>query len=267
MSERFGDVVVATDGVVVRATIDRASARNALSPSVVEGLSAAVEQATSGGARVLVVRGAGGTFCAGADLAHVLSVVEKREAFAGYVRTLVELFDAFEAAPFVTVGVIEGFALAGGCEMLLACDVTIADEKARIGDRHLELALIPGAGGSVRLPRALSPAQARWLLFSGEMISGRQAAEWGLVTRAVAAEELDATVEAMVARLASRSGETLAAAKRLLMAVRDVSVAEGLRLEHEVIIDHLTSSADTQEGLRAFAEGRPPDFSPARSGK
>ena len=258
--DRVGDVLIREDGPVVRATIDRPEAHNAISPSVVDGLEGAVRRAREVDARVLVIRGAGGTFCAGADLGFVLSTIDQPGAmqgggaFASVIRRLNDVLDEIEAAPFASVAIVEGFALAGGCEILLACDVVVADEAARIGDRHLELGLLPGGGGSVRLYRALSPARARWLLLSGEMISGREAAEWGLVTRAVPRGELDGVAEAMVARLATRNGDALAGAKEMIAAVRDVPVADGLAAEQRIFLDHMGKNEDVRAALARFLQ-------------
>ena len=257
-TERVGDVVLAGEGPVLRATIDRPDARNAIGPSVVDGLEAAVRRARQLDARVLVLRGSGGTFCAGADLAFVRDAIDEPGGLepAGRFMTVIgrlnAVLDEIEAAPFASVAVVDGFALAGGCELLLACDVVVADEAARIGDRHLELGLLPGAGGSVRLYRALSPARARWLLLSGEMISGRDAADWGLVTRAVAGGELDAAAEAMIARLAARNGDSLAGAKEMIAAGRDVPVADGLAAERRIFIDHMGKNEEVRAALARF---------------
>jgi enoyl-CoA hydratase/carnithine racemase len=258
--ERVGDVVLVEDGNVLRATIDRPEARNAISPTVVDGLEEAVRRAGASDATVLVIRGTGGTFCAGADLAWVLSTVdqpgamEEGGAFTSVITRLADVLDEMEAAPFATVAVVDGFALAGGCELLLACDVVVADEKARIGDRHLELGLLPGAGGSVRLYKTLSAARSRWLLLSGEMITGRQAEEWGLVTRAVPGGDLEATAEAMIARLASRSGDALSGAKHMIGAVRDIPVRDGVLAERRIFIEHMTKSEDVRHALGRFLE-------------
>jgi enoyl-CoA hydratase/carnithine racemase len=256
--ERAGDVLISQDGPVVTATIDRPEARNSISPSVVDGLEAAVRRARQVDARVLVLRGSGGTFCAGADLGFVLGTIdqpgamESGGAFASVIERLNAVLNEIEAAPFASVAVVDGFALAGGCEILLACDVAVADEAARIGDRHLELGLLPGGGGSVRLYRAVSPARARWLLLSGEMISGREAAEWGLVTRAVPGSELGAAAEAMIARLAGRNGDSLAGAKEMIAAVRDVPVAEGLAAEQRIFLDHMAKNDAVRAALSRF---------------
>jgi enoyl-CoA hydratase/carnithine racemase len=264
VTERIGDVVLTQEGPVLRATIDRPEARNAISPTVVDGLEAAVRRARDVDARVLVIRGADGTFCAGADLGFVLSTIDEPGAlaeggpFASVIDRLVAVLNEIETGPFVSVAVVDGFALAGGCEILLACDVVVADEAARIGDRHLELGLLPGGGGSVRMYRALSPARARWLLLSGEMISGREAADWGLVTRAVPRDELDGMAEAMVARLASRSGDALAGAKEMIDAVRDVSVADGIAAERRIFLDHMGKSEDVRAALARFLRPKEP---------
>ena len=211
------------------------------------------------GARVLVIRGAGGTFCAGADLAWVLSTIdqpgalEDGGAFTSVIRRLADVLDAMEAAPFASVAVVDGFALAGGCELLLACDVVVADEAARIGDRHLELGLLPGAGGSVRLHKALTPARSRWLLLSGEMITGREAADWGLVTRAVPGDRARRGGRAMIARLASRSGDALAGAKEMIGAVRDIPVPDGVVAERRIFLDHMGKSGRAG-GLARFLQ-------------
>jgi enoyl-CoA hydratase/carnithine racemase len=256
--QRVGDVVIEDDGPVLRATIDRPEARNAIGPSVIEGLEAAVRRARQGGARVLVLRGAAGTFCAGADLAFVRSTIdqpgalEDGGAFASVIHRLNDVLLDIEAAPFASVAVVEGFALAGGCELLLACDVVVAAEDAHVGDRHLELGLLPGAGGSVRLHKALSPARSRWLLLSGEMISGREAAEWGLVTRAVPREQLDEVAEAMIARLASRSASAIAGAKEMIGTVRDIPVPAGIEAERRIFLDHMAKSDDLRAALARF---------------
>ena len=256
--ERVGDVVIAAEGPVLRATIDRPEARNAISPSVTEGLEAAVQRARDCAARVLVLRGAAGTFCAGADLDWVLSTIDQPGAleddgvFASGIRRLNDVLLEIEAAPFASVAVVDGFAVAGGCELLLACDVVVAAEDARIGDRHLELGLLPGAGGSVRLHKALTPARSRWLLLSGELISGREAADWGLVTRAVPPDQLDEVAEAMIARLASRSASALAGMKELIGAVRDIPVPEGVDAERRIFLDHMAKSDDLRAALARF---------------
>lgn len=258
---RAGDVMVAVEGPVVRATIDRPEARNAISEGVVEGLQAAVDRAVETGAKVLVLRGAGGTFCAGADLKLVRRLAGDRAAMGHYVTRLAEVTGRLESGPFASVAVVEGFALAGGCELLLACDMSVATTEARIGDRHLEYGLAPGAGGSVRLVRTLPKARARWLLLTGQMVTGAQAAQWGLVTMAVDPADLDATAEELVGRLAGRSGDALRTVKAMVTAAGpDRTLGDAMAAERDLFLDFMGESRDVKEGLAAFADGRPPEF-------
>ena len=259
--ERVGDVLIERSPGVVRATFDRPDARNAINEGLIEGMAAAVDVATRDEARVLVLRGAGGTFCAGADLQYVSSLLADDDGgLEDYVARLADVLGRFEAAPFATVAAIEGFALAGGCEILLACDIVLATTDARIGDRHLEYGLRPGAGGSVRLPRTLPSARARFLLMTGEMIDGATAADWGLATWALPAHEFDAALDTLVDRLATRSIDALAAVKRMTIENADKTVAEGVRTERRFFSDYFHDSADGREGLAAFREKRAPNF-------
>ncbi|MGH8990665.1 MAG: enoyl-CoA hydratase/isomerase family protein [Acidimicrobiia bacterium] len=259
--ERIGDVIVSVDGPVLRATIDRPKARNAINEAVLDGLEGALDAAEATNAKVVVLSGGGGTFCAGADLKLVGQLVADRKLMSDYVTRLANVADRLESGPFVSLAVVKGFALAGGCELLLACDLALASIGARIGDRHVEFGLAPGAGGSVRLLRALPKAQARYLLLTGEVITGDQAAEWGLVSRALTPSALDGAVEAAIARLAGRSGDSLRAVKRMCAAAgADRPVDEAILAEREIFLDLMETSPDVHEGLAAFGEGRTPRF-------
>jgi enoyl-CoA hydratase/carnithine racemase len=254
------DVRVEVDGVVARVLIDRPTAMNALSPAVLAGLRDAFEVAAREGCSVLVLRGAGGTLSAGADLKYLETILGDEAAVTGYLVEIGAMVDALEAGPFVSVAVVEGYALAGGCEILLGCDLAVVAAGARIGDRHLEYGLLPGAGGSVRLPRALPGALARRLLFTGEMIDGTTAFDWGLVSHVAAPAELEQTLEQLLARLSRHSGAALAAQKRLYRASIDTPMADALAAERATLVDHLRHSAAAAEGLAAFRSGRAPRF-------
>jgi enoyl-CoA hydratase len=254
------DVVVEVDGAVARVLIDRAEALNALSPAVLDGLRTAVDTAIQAGCSVLVLRGSGGTLSAGADLKYLETLLGDEVALDRYLAEIGAMVDALEAAPLVTIAVVEGYALAGGCEILLACDLAVVAEDAMIGDRHLEYGLLPGAGGSVRLPRALPAMLARRLLYTAEMIDGRIAFEWGLASHVAPAAELDTVLEELVARLARHSRSALAGMKRLYRASRDTPVADALVAERAVLVEHLRNSPAAAEGLAAFLARRAPDF-------
>jgi enoyl-CoA hydratase/carnithine racemase len=244
---------------VVRATINRPDKRNAINHEVIAGLEAASASARDDGARVLVLRGAGETFCSGADLTHMSRLREEEPpGTEAFIERLAAVLAGFESAPFATLAAVEGYALAGGCEILLACDIVLARSDALIGDRHLEYALLPGAGGSVRLPRALSPARARYLLLTGEVIDGVKAAAWGLVTEALPPEAFEAAVGAVVERLRTRSADAIAMVKRILAETRDVDVDQAIGMERALVTEYRRSSPDGAEGLAAFRAKRAP---------
>jgi enoyl-CoA hydratase len=256
-----GEVVVSVDGAVARVLIDRPGAKNALSPAVLEGLDAAVDAAQDAGCSVFVLRGAGGTLSAGADLPHLQTLLGDEAAVTGYIASIGVVLDRVEAAPFVSVAVVAEYALAGGCEILLACDLAVVAADARIGDRHLEYGLLPGAGGSVRLPMALPPMRARRLLYTGEMIDGATAADWGLASHVAPGAELDAAVDALVARLSRHGRDALAGMKRMYRAAAPAAMRAALAAERTALVRHLMTSPDAAEGLAAFRAGRTPQFS------
>jgi enoyl-CoA hydratase/carnithine racemase len=247
------------DGRSAHVVIERADRLNALSPAVIDGLSDAIAQATALGVSVLTLRGRGGTVSAGADLAFLRSVLDDAAALRAYIASIGDLLDRLQAAPFVSVCVLDGYAVAGGCEILLACDLAVVTDRSRIGDRHLEYGLLPGAGGSVRLSRALPPALARRFLYTGEMIDGATAAEHGLVSHLAPPGELESTVAALVARLSRHDPAALMAMKHLHRTAVTVPADEAQAAEREVLLDHLTGPA-AAEGLAAFAQHRPPVF-------
>ncbi|WP_224392395.1 enoyl-CoA hydratase/isomerase family protein [Pseudonocardia sp. ICBG1293] len=256
-------VVVRPDGAA-EITLTRERALNALSPELLDGLRAAVDEVTAAGSPVAVVRGRGPALSAGADLPHLLGLLEDPVAVRDYIATIGAALDALESAPFVSLCVVDGYGLAGGCELMLACDLAVASSEARLGDRHMEYGLLPGAGGSVRLPRALPAALARRLLYTGEIIDGDTAAAWGLVGWSVPPAELDATVAAIVARMVRHSPTALRTMKELETAGRERPHRAALDHELDVAVGYFAHHTDVREGLAAFREKREPRFGTSR---
>jgi enoyl-CoA hydratase/carnithine racemase len=252
-------VLFALDGPVARVTLNRPEAMNSLSPALLAGLSQAVDAAVDARCSVLVIRGAQGTLSAGADLKYLRSCLGSPDRLRDYITSIGAVFDAIEAAPIVSVCVVDGYAVAGGCELLLACDIPIASTTARIGDRHLEYGLLPGAGGSVRLTRAIPRALASRLCYTADLIDGETAFRYGLVSAAVPPGELDPYVDQIVSRLARHSLPALQAMKHLIHNASVKPAQSALADEREVLLRHL-GAATVAEGLAAFAERRPPDF-------
>jgi enoyl-CoA hydratase/carnithine racemase len=260
--QRVGEVLVTSAAGVIRAVIDRPAQRNAISTGVLAGLEHAVGLATATRAQVLVVSGAGGTFCAGADLRELARLrVDGGEfkSLGTFMERLGAILTALHKGPFVSLAVAEGYAVAGGCEILLACDLSLAATDARIGDRHTEYGLVPAAGGSVNLVRALAPARANYLLFTGELISGREAADWGIVTAAIEPDRLAEATEDLVNRLTSRSHDALVMVKHMIGNATRYERDDALYRERGLFLRHM-ASADVTEGLAAFRERRIPKF-------
>ncbi|MEP6609794.1 MAG: enoyl-CoA hydratase/isomerase family protein, partial [Burkholderiaceae bacterium] len=167
---RVGDVVIRLMPGVVDATLDRPEVINALNDALVNGLERAITLAEETDSILLVLRGAGGNFCAGADLKYVSTLIGDLEnSLFPYIGRLRNVCDALANSSFISLAIIEGYALAGGFEILMACDLAVATTTAAIGDRHLEYGLAPGLGASVRVAHHLSSKQARYLAFTGEV--------------------------------------------------------------------------------------------------
>ena len=254
-SVRLGDVILEIADRRGQVVIDRPQAMNALSPSVLSGLTAALEQAVERGCTVLVIRGSGGTLSAGADLKHLQSVLDDESARREYIAAIGRVIDAIEAAPLISIAVVDGYALAGGLELLLGCDLAVATHNSHVADRHLEFGLLPGAGSSVRLSSRVPAAAARRLLYLGSMVDGREAARLGLVTESVARGQLESTVSGLVARLLRHDPVALLTMKRLHAAgagLESVQLPEALASERETLLAHLSTDA-VRAGLQTFS--------------
>jgi enoyl-CoA hydratase/carnithine racemase len=265
-----GAVRLSVEGELLRALIDRPQARNAIDLEVVAGLEAMVETAREAQVKAVVLRGAGGTFCSGADLHEVRALIDDPTGLRSFMSRLGTVLEQLKRAPWVNVAVVEGYAVAGGCELLLACDIVVSADDALIGDRHVEYGLVPAGGGSVRLPRTVPALCARYLLLTGEMISGTEAAAKGLATIAVAPQGLDEEVDRIVARLCSRGRATLQTVKAMLVGEPDADEAARLRHEIDLFLAHVAGAPDVRIGLDAFRDRVAPTFdapaAPSRGG-
>ena len=242
---------------IVQIRLNRPDRLNAIGVDMVDALLAAITDAIAGHARVILIRGTGRAFCSGADLKERRTMDEA--ARIKHNRAINAAVDALGAAPMPTICAINGLALGGGCEIALACDLRYAAEDAQIGLTEARIGAIPGAGGTQRLPRVIGATRALELILTGEPITGKRAAEIGLINAAVAAEQLDAHVIRIATVLASRSPSGARTAKRVIYGGLETTLANGLALEASALKDILTS-ADYAEGLAAFAEKRSPRF-------
>jgi enoyl-CoA hydratase/carnithine racemase len=157
------------------------------------------------------------------------------------------------------IAAINGFALAGGLELVEACDIAIASQEARLGDQHANFGLMPGGGGTQRLPRLVGVRKAKELLFSGDWVSPQEAERIGLVNRVVPAEKLEEAVDEMAKKLAEKSPLATKAMKAAVNRGMQTDLATALELEIGTILHHFTSE-DVIEGINAFEEKRKPVF-------
>jgi enoyl-CoA hydratase len=249
---------VEREGAVAVVAVHRPERRNALNSAVRAELMDAVAALTGDHAvRVLVLTGSGDhAFIAGADIVELAQRSEPEQRAA---MEAPGVFEAVAGCPKPVIAMINGYALGGGCELALACDVRIAADTARLGQPEINLALIPGGGGTQRLPRLVGQGQASRLILSGELIDAREALRIGLVDEVVPAAELRARTLELAGRMAQRSPRSLAAAKEAIRAAAEVPLTAGLARERQLFLACFASE-DGREGVRAFLQKREPDF-------
>jgi len=198
-------------------------------------------------------------FMAGADLKYLLSLGE--DDFRGYIKFAQEALNRIEALPKPTIAVLSGHTMGGGCELALACDFRyMADDKARIGVPEVTLGLLPGGGGTQRLPRLVGRSKATELLVHGNTLKGPEAMAIGLVDRVYPAEQLIEESLKVAQQLAQGATRAIAKIKACLRVPTQDSLAAGLEQELEGITYLFTQTADTKEGIAAFNEKRAPKY-------
>ena len=240
-------------------TFNRPEAMNALSPAVVREFSDILDRiAADASISAVVVTGAGEkAFVAGADIKEMMNQnpLEARNFSAMGQAAVLKL----EALPCPVVAAVNGFCLGGGCEIAMGCDFIYASEKAKFGQPEINLGIIPGFGGTQRLPRLIGKNLAKELCLTGEMIGAEQALSVGLVNKVFPPESLMEEVMKTAGVIASKSKLAVRAVKNVVDRGVQVELRTGLALETETF-GAIRSSADAQEGLSAFAEKRKPDF-------
>jgi len=234
---------------------------NALSAALLDELEAEIDALDAdAGVRAIVLRGGGDrAFVAGADIKEFPALRETASE-GGSARGIQRLGHRMDAADTPFVAAIHGYCLGGGLELAMCCDVRVCADNATLGQPEIQLGLIPGGGGTQRLPRLVGQGRAMFLNLTGDFIDAETAYAWGLVERVVSAAELEDAAVAIADRIASRSPHAVAVLRELARTTRDLPLEEGLRREADGFVRCLRS-ADGAEGVAAFIEKRPPVFS------
>lgn len=248
------------EGAVGEIILNRPDKLNAIDPDCLALIRQYVAQAESDpDIRVLLVRANGRAFCAGADLEFVSGIVQDEVLFPAFLADWHETYAMLADSPLPSIAVVNGLALAGGFELVQACDFAVLSRDARIGDQHATFGLFPGGGSTQRLPRLIGARRAKWLLFSGEWMSPDEAYQFGFANKVVEATGLEAAAREMAATLAARSPLATAVIKSTVRLGLEMPLDAALERERMVAAEHMRSE-DVAIGLRAFRDRETPRF-------
>ena len=253
------DVAVSDDELVIRATIDRPAERNAMNENVIEGLSDVLAIADDGPARVVVIRGAEGTFCSGGDLKGMAeNFGQGPQAYRGGFSGLSNLMERMVETGALVVAAVEGYCLAGGMGLAAACDLILASEDATFGTPEVDIGLFP-AQALVPIMRTVTEKQGLKLLFTGEHIDAGTAHDIGFTTDVVPETEFETELDSLVDDLAASSPVMIEMGKEAYYTQRDMGFGEALSYMREIIA-LVAMSEDTEEGINAFLMDEQPDW-------
>lgn len=259
-----GSLTADRDGGVLRLTLDRPSRRNSLSQSMIEAFVAALtEAATDDSLRAIYIRGAGDDFCAGADWVATNDAGQPRPRAGHLVRRIPHaahrVIELIHTVQLPVVCAVRGWAVGLGCNVALASDFTVAASDAVFWEPFVARGFSPDSGSTWLLPRLIGLTRAKQMLLLGEKISGTDAADWGLIHRAVSAPDLDDAAGELLSRLASGPTVAIGLAKQAIHYGQHVTLSQGMTQELQGL-ELACRTADFKEGLAAFRERRPPEF-------
>lgn len=253
---QFENVIVEKDGAVGVVTLNRPQALNALSYGLVKDLSLAMQaldQDTE--VRVIIVTGGEKVFAAGADIKEMA----ERGPFDELIQERLAYRDKINKISKPVIAAVNGFALGGGCELAMSCDIIVAAESARFGQPEVNLGIIPGSGGTQRLTRVLGKHRAMELILTGDMLNAADAERLGLVNRVVPGELCLEEAKNIARKIAAKPQLAIKAAKEAVLKAANSALDEGLEFERKSFY-LLFGSEDRSEGMKAFLEKRKPEF-------
>ncbi|MDR3259133.1 MAG: enoyl-CoA hydratase/isomerase family protein [Fusobacteriaceae bacterium] len=254
--KKFENVLVSVEDEIALVTINRPKALNALNSATLKELKEIVEEIeTRKDIKVVIVTGSGEkSFVAGADISEMVSATPVQgkvmAAYAHYV------FTKLENIPQVVIAAVNGFALGGGCEFAMSADFRYASENAKFGQPEVNLGVIPGWGGTQRLPRLIGKGRAKELIYTADLINAEEAYRIGLVNKVVPLADLISTAKATAKKIISKGSYAVTLAKNCVNTGLDVDLASGSKYELEAF-SLLFSTDDKKEGMGAFLEKRP----------
>lgn len=246
----FTQVVLEKKPPIAKITLNRPEALNALGPTLLSELGQALKDVEQDPQiKVLVLTGSGRAFCAGADLKFMAGADQKD--LYDYIQGFDELLFRLESLDKPVIAAVNGYALAGGLELTLCCDLVVASEQAVFGDEHINRSLMPGGGSTIRLPRVIGLRRAKELLYTGDRWDAKRALEAGLVNAVVPPEKLEEAAMDLAKKIASKSGFALRLIKQAVNQSMD-SHRETLQTLERAAFNLVMRSQEAQESLRAF---------------
>jgi enoyl-CoA hydratase len=250
----FENILLEKEDGIATITFNRPDALNALNNQTrAEFYSAMKDVAADNDIKVVILTGAGRAFVAGSD------IKELKQTTSLDAHNIHRLGMVVEKMEKPVIAAVNGFALGGGCEIVMACDIIIASDKARFGQPEINLGIIPGGGATQRLPRLVGVCKAKELILTGDIIKAEEAEKIGLVNRVVPGENLMAAAKEIAKKIASKSQATVRLAKDVINKGMQTSLETGLDYEREIYSLCLTLE-DKEEGINAFIEKREPQF-------
>jgi enoyl-CoA hydratase len=256
----YQNILVERQDRIAIITLNRPGVLNALSQATVDELEAAIDElGADEGVRAIVITGAGEkAFAAGADIKELHALQSATEA-AQFIGRRHRFLFKLAKLPKPVIAALNGYALGGGCELALACDIRIAAETARLGQPEINVGMIPGTGGTQRMLRLVGPGMAKYLILTGDHVSAQEALRIGLVEKVVPPEKLMDEAKALATKLAAKPPIAIALAKQAIAMGMETGLEEGCT--HEVaLFGQVCATKDRVEGTSAFLGKRPPEF-------